>query len=418
MTRETDILVIGAGAAGLAAASALRVADANFLVIEASGRRGGRAWTDHETFPGVPFDRGCHWLHSASVNPLRAEAERLGFRYDADFSFDDRIYYEQGRLLGEAERARIETAYGPVIDGVVDLPPDASAADALDADDPFYPMFDHIFALITSHPAERVSALDFARAAPSPDNYPMVDGLGALVLKLAEQVPVELETPTTRIDRTGARLRVETPRGAIAARAVILTVSTGVLASGAIAFEPALPASILSAIEACPVGCCERVGLLLDQPLEEVPPGATVRADDATATPRRPISFYAYAAEPTLATAIIGGRYADALVAEGEAAIIDYAMSELVKICGSGVRGRVRTASASGWRHDPWIRGAYSCALPGRADERAVLATLFDERLFLAGEAVSPDHYATCHGAHMTGLDAVRRALASIQSDL
>lgn len=73
-----DIAVIGAGAAGLAATRTLIGRGLSAMRIEARNRIGGRAWTDSETF-GVPFDRGCAWLHSGDINPWRPIAADLGF---------------------------------------------------------------------------------------------------------------------------------------------------------------------------------------------------------------------------------------------------------------------------------------------------------------------------------------------------
>src|ERR1700760_1127097 len=80
---EYDLVIIGAGAAGIAAAHAARDAGIRAIVVEAQDRGGGRAFTRFESF-SRPFDRGCQWLPSADVNPLTPLAERLGFRYRRD----------------------------------------------------------------------------------------------------------------------------------------------------------------------------------------------------------------------------------------------------------------------------------------------------------------------------------------------
>ena len=70
MTAEDfDVAVVGAGAAGIAAARTLRDAGLGCVVLEASGRLGGRAWTDTASL-GAPFDQGASWLHDAENNPL------------------------------------------------------------------------------------------------------------------------------------------------------------------------------------------------------------------------------------------------------------------------------------------------------------------------------------------------------------
>src|ERR1700754_291696 len=65
-----DVAIVGSGPAGLSAARTLAAAGKTFVILEADDRKGGRAHTDTTTFPGVPFDRGCAWIHSADRNPM------------------------------------------------------------------------------------------------------------------------------------------------------------------------------------------------------------------------------------------------------------------------------------------------------------------------------------------------------------
>src|SRR3954453_21098252 len=77
---SVDVVVVGAGAAGVGPARTTGELGLDYVVLEAMDRIGGRAYTDSETF-GVPWDRGCHWLHSADVNPMRGLADQYGWRY-------------------------------------------------------------------------------------------------------------------------------------------------------------------------------------------------------------------------------------------------------------------------------------------------------------------------------------------------
>ena len=76
---DVDVIVIGAGAAGLAAARRLIDRGLSVRALEAAGRIGGRAFTDQATF-GVPFDQGCAFLHTARQNPFVESARRNGFQ--------------------------------------------------------------------------------------------------------------------------------------------------------------------------------------------------------------------------------------------------------------------------------------------------------------------------------------------------
>ena len=109
-----------------------------------------------------------------------------------------------------------------------------------------------------------------------------------------------------------------------------------------------------------------------------------------------------------------GGRFAARLEAEGEGAMFSHAVGELTRLFGSDVRRQLAPLAATAWRRDPWARGSYSYALPGHADDRAVLAEPVDDRLFFAGEATSPNFFSTAHGAWLSGIAAAEAALASL----
>ena len=82
LPREADIVVIGAGAAGIAAARRVQAANRKVLVVEADTRLGGRCWTDNAAFE-VPFDRGARWLHNPETNPMIRLARAAGLDISA-----------------------------------------------------------------------------------------------------------------------------------------------------------------------------------------------------------------------------------------------------------------------------------------------------------------------------------------------
>jgi len=94
--------------------------------------------------------------------------------------------------------------------------------------------------------------------------------------------------------------------------------------------------------------------------------------------------------------------------------MFDFAAGELTRLLGSEIRKRMAPLASTAWQRDPWARGSYSYALPGHADDRAVLAAPVDDRLFFAGEACSPNFFSTAHGAWLSGIAAAEAALASL----
>lgn len=419
MNSETEIVIVGAGAAGVAAGVRLKAAGVPFAIVEAQDRVGGRAWTDGVTFPGAAFDRGCHWLHEASANPYRAIADRLGFGYETDFRFDSRSYYLGGRRAIEAEADQIAAAIGSAYAGIYEAGRrglDVPAAQVIDATDPWHPYVDLVIGLDTSATPDRVSVADMTSGVQIGEDFPLAEGYGALVAAYGRELDIALSTPVTAIDWSGKGVTAATPRGAIRASAAIVTVSTSVLAEGGIRFAPALPDAARTAIERLPLGCAEKVVFLLDAPLGDFGSCHTVGVDDPGTARRRPVSLYLNPFGRPLALVHTAGSYAVELAREGERASIAFGLDALVAAAGSGVRAKVRGAVATGWLADPFVRGAYSAAVPGAAGSREVLGEPVGERILFAGEASSLDAYASCHGAHKSGIAAAETALRLIAS--
>lgn len=414
MTTEVDVAIVGAGAAGLAAGKRLQQAGVSFRVLEARARSGGRAWTDTTTFPGIAFDRGCHWLHSASINPLTVEADRLGFSYHKQFSWGERRIFRHGAWLSESERdaysKAFEEAYGAMY-ALGDAGRDVAVVEAVRPDQPFLDEIRHVYTLVSSAELEDVSAVDASRYNDTEENWPVEGGYGALVQKSSAGVPVELAMPVRSIDWTGKEVVLATGKGDLRTKAVIVTASTNVLSGGGIRFDPELPGDVSSALESVPIGCAEKVALALDRPIEDIPHNAFMTV---TLSGDTPLNFYLNPFGQPIVHASLGGRFGREIEREGEAAMIAFTKERFVAAFGSGMGKRIIGATATHWASDPFIRGAYSYARPGKAGMRKRLAEPFSDRLFLAGEATSPDFFSTAHGAHLTGIRAAEWALKTI----
>jgi monoamine oxidase len=417
MTADVDVAVVGAGAAGLAAAKRLQQANVSFRVLEARPVSGGRAWTDTETFPGIAFDRGCHWLHSASLNPLREAADRMGVAYLRQGGWGDRRIFDTDGWIGADRMETWNSSFGAALGAIMAMGrsgKDVAAIAAIDPGMPNIAAIRHVWTLMSSGELEQVSALDSSRYLDTEENYPVTDGLGALVQRLAAGVPVELAAPVTQIDGSDKGVSIATPKGTLRAKAVIVTASTNVLAQGSIRFTPGLPVEIVEALDNVPIGCAEKIAFLLDKPLEDMPANSfmTIMVLGETA-----LNFYLSPFGRPLAVAFLGGDHGRALTEAGEPAMIDFARERLLAALGSGLTRRIRGVTTTRWAVDPFIRGGYSYARPGMAHMRPRLAEPFSDRIFLAGEATSLEFFSTAHGAHLTGIRAAERALKAIGAD-
>ena len=92
----------------------------------------------------------------------------------------------------------------------------------------------------------------------------------------------------------------------------------------------------------------------------------------------------------------------------GERATIVFVLAKLRDVAGNGAIPSPVRHIVSAWNEDEWTKGAYSCARPGAADQRPILAQPIDNRIFFAGEATSSNAYASVNGASITGRDAAR----------
>ena len=416
MQSDYDVVIVGAGAAGLAAAARLSRTPLAVRVLEARSRTGGRAHT-LVTPQGWGLDLGCGWLHSAEVNPFAKIAEDLGFEVDRTPAPWTRQSGDQGFTAAEqaafqAEFLRLERRLEEAAGADVDRP----AAELMTPGSPWNRVLDAFSAYYNGAEFDQVSVLDYAAYEDSEVNWRLPAGYGALVQAFGVQAfggptPVTLEAPVTLIDHSGPRIRLDTPLGSLSARAVILTLPTDLIAGGAVEFRPGLPDKA-EAAAGLPLGLADKLQLVGDG-MDELPAdGHLFGRIDRTETG----SYHLRPFGRPMIEVFFGGRHARELETEGEGAFAAFAIEELAALMGSSWRARLRPVAASAWAADPFARGSYSHALPGHAGDRARLAAPHQGRLFFAGEATSPHAFSTAHGAYESGVRAAEEALAALVS--
>lgn len=410
-----DVAVIGAGSAGLSAARRLTRAGVAVVVLEARDRIGGRAHTVvHED---MPIDLGCGWLHSADVNVLERIAREAGF----DIDETSPPWRQQAFNLGltPQEQAQFGEAFNAFDERVAEA---AKAGDDRAASHLFLPgdrwnaRMDAISGALNGAKFAEVSTLDYDAYEDTGVNYRATEGYGSLIAALGADVPVVLNCPVERIDRSGARLTIETARGTIEAKSVILTLPTSVLASEAVRFDPPLP-DLLEAAAGAPLGLASKLHMAVEG-AEEFPKDSQLWGRTDTAQTG---GYHLRPFGRPMIEGYFGGDLAWGLEAEGEAAFFDFACSELADLLGSSFPKRLRVLSTSMWGAEPFSMGAYSHVLPGLGDRetgaRARLRRPIEDRIFIAGEATSPGFYGTCHGAWMEGERAAVEAITALGID-
>ncbi len=405
---EFDVVIVGAGAAGLGAARRLRDCPIEVLTLEARDRLGGRGHTIRPR-TDLPLDLGCGWLHSADGNAFVPLARELGFTLDqtapgwqrpSDLSRSlqpERQAFAQALEALEArlERAAKENREGP-------------ASAYVDPSDPFAPLYDAFSSFYNGAEFDQVSVLDYGAYEDSGINWRVREGYGALIAALGAGCRIQLRSPVSTIDRSGPVLKLETPRGTVTAKIAIITIPTDLIADG-LQFRPGLPDKV-EAAAGLPLGFADKLFLALERP-EEFPENTVLfgRTDRAATAGYNFRPF----GRPYI-EAYFGGRNARTLEEEGEAAFAAFALDELAGLFGSAMRNRATPIAASAWARDPYARGAYSHALPGYSRNRVRLAEPVENRLFFSGEACSAHAFSTAHGAYQTGIAAAEAALAAL----
>ncbi|MCA0317427.1 MAG: FAD-dependent oxidoreductase [Proteobacteria bacterium] len=409
MPSEADVVVIGAGAAGIAAGRRIAAAGRSVAILEARDRVGGRCLTDTVTF-GVPMDLGAHWIHAPADNPLVPLARAAGFGLYDDAArqrlvikgrnpregeweaFASALTRTQRAILEAGEAGR-EVALSEVVPG-----------DLRD----WRPTIDFLKGPWDSgKEMGEISCVDYYNALETQDMF-CRQGYGAILAKLAEGLPVRLATAVTRIDWSGRGVNVETPAGTIRGRAAVVTASTAVLASGAIRFAPAIPKRQLDAIQALSCGAYEHLIVHLpDNPMDAKPDQAFVVKADTAATAKA----LARIGGSDWWYLDIGGRFARDLAAAGPAAMKAFAAEFIGNEFGPHARRAMGDVHVTSWTTDPFIRGAWSVAGPGATPQRLRLAEPVGQRLAFAGEATDEGLWGTVGGAWASGERAADQVL-------
>lgn len=409
MVQNPDIVIVGAGAAGIGAGLALKRLGVSHLILEAKHRVGGRAYSDTSSI-GHLWDHGCHWFHSADKNVLRFMAEKIGHEFRelphagnmqalmngewTGVPVEKYFVWELLAKISEAGRSGIDVA----------------ADEFLDRGHAWYPLIRHWCQMMYSMDPENISTGDAGNYSDSGVNLPVKAGYGALVEKISRQLPIRLGVEVTAVEVLPKVVRVETPSGKIEAKACIIAVPARSFENGRIRFTPHLPKRLSQAFQDVPMGWFEKVAFAFDRPVFENHENPFADIFDPVAGDTRPLNFELHPFGRPIAIVHATGSVGRELLEEGEEAMKAFALENLEKAFGHGIGKRIVASAASSWGSDPFIGGAYSCAKPGRAKARAVFSEPIHERVFLAGEHVHQHYMATARGAYETGLDAAHRA--------
>ena len=411
LPREADIVVIGAGAAGIAAARRIVAANRKVIVLEAANQIGGRCITDNTTFD-VPFDRGARWIHNPETNPMIKLARAAGLDImPAPSGQKIRIGRRNARpgeieeflaALVKANRAIDEASRKADVSCASVMPKElgdwAGTAEFV------------LGANFAGKDLKEISAIDKIRAQDRNSAIACRQGLGTLVAKLGEQLPVALSTPANRIEWGSRDAIVYTPAGKLIARAAIVTVSTNVLAAGNLKIAPEIPKRYLEAASKLSLGSFDHIALQMPgNPLGLARDDIIIEQSKSTST----ALLYANIGSSSLCSIDVGGSFGRDLSAQGEKAMVAFAVEWLTKMFGSDVAAAVKKSSVTRWNAAPHVLGAMSSAVPGAQPLRKALSEPIG-CMYFAGEATHETLWGTVDGAWESGERAAEAALRRI----
>ena len=417
--RATDVLVLGAGIAGLAAARALTDDGWNVIVLEAHNRIGGRVWTDNSL--GLPLDLGASWIHGVKGNPITKLAKQFGVQ-TVPTDYDNAMMYDfDGRVMSDSEYTEIEDLFDSIYSEV------ESMQDDTENDMSLQQVFDVVISQLNLS-AEELRRLNFyiqqetsLEYGADPDQLSLWEwdqdevfggndvvfpnGYVQIANGLADGLNIRLGVKVTGISYGADGVSVVTSSGVFVADKAIVTFPLGVLKQAAVKFDPPLPEWKQAAIDRLDMGVLNKVYLKFPKVFwgEEVESIAYL--GEKVGEWCDWLSFAPYVGEPVL-MAFHGGAKGFEIEDLSDDEIIVGAMKTLRVIYGEGIPepdGFLITR----WGKDPLAFGAYSHIPPfASGDDHEALFEPIDNVLFFAGEATSREYPATVHGAYLSGLNA------------
>lgn len=442
MAKEPEVIIIGAGVSGLAAACALGRSGISVLILEARERVGGRVFTLQDESTGYPIELGAEFIHGRppEIFDLLKQTDIRTTEVDGDNWCND-----GGRL----SKCDFESEVDSILDKMDDSAPDESFLQYLDRrwkqakPDARQRAISYVSGFNAADPAlvgvhwlvqeqEAEEKIEGACALRAPHGYTDVlrifqDQLQELKVNLTLNSVVE----TIQWNKNGVRISTRDTRGAstIEASHAIITLPLSLLKTsasgkGPVTFIPELPSRFSNALDKIEMGKVIRVVLRFSERFWE-----SIRGNDRSSLSDMSFLFSQDEWFPTWWTnmprkdPIIMGwapfQSAERLSGPGESFVVEHALRSLGKILNvsySELEKLLGKAYVHDWQSDPLSRGAYSYGKVGAVEALEILAQPIDGTLFFAGEATNTEgHNGTVHGAIRSGYRAAQQILKQLK---
>jgi len=430
--------VIGAGAAGLTAASRLALRSLRVVVLEARKRIGGRVLWTGSSDGRESVELGAEFIHGRAPETMElfrragiaaVELDRESWVRDRDgvLMKDDYDFRASTVIFARAHDLDADESVEHYLQRFEGDPSIAATVDLARAFVEGFDAADPSIASVIGIADELRSGVDYATHRPAEGYAPLFDELrrecddaGVTIVPSAVARAVKW-----RRGEVAVKSDVAAERRTLRARAAVICLPVGVMKapSNGVSFDPELPKAKSSALDKIEMGHVVKVGLRFRSPLWERIDHGRYRDSSFFRVPRGRFPAY-WTRRPLLGASVIawaGGTQAMALKGLTSSELIAIAFDEFSNLFGDSRAAREEFVDGvmHDWSNDPFARGAYSYVTVGGRGARAALGSPVDDTLFFAGEATSLDGQGgTVNGAIATGGRAAREAAAVLCAEL
>ena len=413
-----EVLVIGAGIAGLAAAYLLDEAGYNVIVLEGRDRIGGRIWTDR-SLNGIALDMGASWIHGIEGNPTSELVAELGIE-TVPTDYDNIEVYDTSGESVTPDESILDTLNEEIEAMAEELEDDDAVslgeginqilAEGDYSDDELQTINYLLSAVIEQEMAADINDLSLQWWEES-EEYPGGDVIfpGGYDQIFAVLNDVEIDIRTGQIVQSieyGADgVTVNTNGGTFEADYAIVTLPLGVLKAGDVEFDPPLPERKQHAIQHLGMGVLNKVYFQFSEVFWDEDSDLIGYIAENKGEWAEFLNIYKYTGEPIL-LGFNAGSFGLEIESWSDSEIIESGMAVLRTIYGDDIPDPLAFLITR-WGSDSFAHGSYSSIAPGGTPEDYdAMAETVEDRLFFAGEATSRDHPGTVHGALASGYRA------------
>lgn len=422
---EPDVVVIGAGMSGLSAARTLADAGAKVLVLEARDRIGGRVWTS-KAWPDMPVDMGASWIHGLRGNPVAELVAKHGIATRETDVDSLTVHMTSGKAMSEAQVEALGERFDALMARVAALQERHGGKDmtlrqailmhqgnAWSTPERKRELEYCIHAVIESEYAADASELSFLHYDDERSfgggEVIFPGGYGQVPAVLSRGLTIRTGQPVKTIRRLEEGVEVVTGDSKVRAGCAVVTLPVGVLHSGTVRFDPALPEELSRALKGYGMGLLDKCYLRFPSAFW----GDRTEWIDYISETRGEwsewLNFQVLVGKPVL-MCFHSGSAARALGKRDQKTVVDAAMRTLRRMYGADIPSPT-AVQRTAWAEDPFARGSYSFPKPGWTEaNRKALSTPVDDLLFFAGEATS-NYPGTVHGAYLSGERAAKQIL-------